>query len=329
MVDNMDTISTIVNRAILVDKNSLKKNVIIKVIKDIETSIEINFERLILASKIDNKNHNGFIIDRQIVKNIFNNITKEDIIYGKVIESKKDQTKMYGREYLDLGNVLIFNKGNFYVVLELILRNFLVGNTSIVISKAYMYGVNNLLISIIKEVLKVNDLSEDFVNLFITNDEDDVFKEYANVDLNIVVGSREEQNKVISNSKVPVIASGYLSYDLYIDDLVDEDFLKKIMKLGLDINVYIKEDLKTDFPDTIIVSNLEEAIATINYNGNHYSSTILTKDASQAALFIRKVKAKVVTVNTSPNIESVLDIKERDLALEKTIIYPSNTKESI
>lgn len=329
MVDNMDTISTIVNRAILVDKNGLKKNVIIKVIKDIETSIEINFERLILASKIDNKNHNGFIIDRQIVKNIFNNITKEDIIYGKVIESKKDQTKMYGREYLDLGNVLIFNKGNFYVVLELILRNFLVGNTSIVISKAYMYGVNNLLISIIKEVLKVNDLSEDFVNLFITNDEDDVFKEYANVDLNIVVGSREEQNKVISNSKVPVIASGYLSYDLYIDDLVDEDFLKKIMKLGLDINVYIKENLKIDFPDTIIVSNLEEAIATINYNGNHYSSTILTKDASQAALFIRKVKAKVVTVNTSPNIESVLDIQERDLALEKTIIYPSNTKESI
>lgn len=329
MVDNMDTISTIVNRAIIVDKSGLKKNVIIKVIKDIETSIEINFERLILASKIDNKNHNGFIIDRQIVKNIFNNITKEDIIYGKVIESKKDKTKMYGREYLDLGNVLIFNKGNFYVVLELILRNFLVGNTSIVISKAYMYGVNNLLISIIKEVLKVNDLSEDFVNLFITNDEDDVFKEYANVDLNIVVGSREEQNKVISNSKVPVIASGYLSYDLYIDDLVDEDFLKKIMKLGLDINVYIKEDLKIDFPDTIIVSNLEEAIATINYNGNHYSSTILTKDASQAALFIRKVKAKVVTVNTSPNIESVLDIKERDLALEKTIIYPSNTKESI
>lgn len=329
MVDNMDTISTIVNRAIIVDKSGLKKNVIIKVIKDIETSIEINFERLILASKIDNKNHNGFIIDRQIVKNIFNNITKEDIIYGKVIESKKDQTKMYGREYLDLGNVLIFNKGNFYVVLELILRNFLVGNTSIVISKAYMYGVNNLLISIIKEVLKVNDLSEDFVNLFITNDEDDVFKEYANVDLNIVVGSREEQNKVISNSKVPVIASGYLSYDLYIDDLVDEDFLKKIMKLGLDINVYIKENLKIDFPDTIIVSNLEEAIATINYNGNHYSSTILTKDASQAALFIRKVKAKVVTVNTSPNIESVLDIQERDLALEKTIIYPSNTKESI
>lgn len=329
MVDNMDTISMIINRAILVDKTNLQEKVIRKVIKDIENSLDINFERLALASKIDNKNHNGFIIDKQVIKNIFKNINQEHIIYGKVIESKKDNTKIYGLEYLDKGNVLIFNKGNFYVVLELILRNFLVGNTSIIISKAYMYGVNNLLISIIKEVLKVNDLSEDFVNLLYTSDEDDVFKEYANVDLNIVVGSREEQNKVISNSKVPVIASGYLSYDLYIDDLVDEDFLKKIMKLGLDINVYIKEDLKIDIPDAIIVSNLEEAIATINYNGHHYSSTILTKDASQAALFIRKVKAKVVTVNTSPNIESFLDIKERDLALEKTIIYPSNPKESI
>ena len=38
MVDNMDTISMIINRAILVDKTNLQEKVIRKVIKDIENS---------------------------------------------------------------------------------------------------------------------------------------------------------------------------------------------------------------------------------------------------------------------------------------------------
>ena len=118
MVDNKETISKVVNKAILVDKAGLDEKVIKKVIKDIETSIESNWERLVLASKIDSKNHNGFVVDKQVVKNIFTGVSKEEIYYGKVIESKKDGSKVYGREYLDRGNVFIFNKGHFYVVLE-------------------------------------------------------------------------------------------------------------------------------------------------------------------------------------------------------------------
>lgn len=322
MVDNKETISNIVNRAILVDKTVLGKSVIKKVIKDIETSIQINWERLVLASKIDNKNHNGFVVEKQVVKNIFTGISKEEIYYGKVIESKKDTNKVYGLEYLDCGNVFIFNKGNFYVVLELLLRNFIVGNTSIVISNGYMYGVNSLLIGIIKEVLKQNDLDEDFVNLFITEDIENVLDEYINVDLNIVIGSRDEQRRVIDGSKVAVLASGYLSYDLYIDDFVDKDFLVKIINTGLDINIYLNEKLKVRLPGALVVDGVKEAIATINYNGSRYTSTIFTKDTSKAASFINKVKSKVVTVNTSPAIQSVLDISEKDLVLEKTIIYP-------
>ena len=324
MVDNKETISKVVNKAILVDKAGLDEKVIKKVIKDIETSIESNWERLVLASKIDSKNHNGFVVDKQVVKNIFTGVSKEEIYYGKVIESKKDGSKVYGREYLDRGNVFIFNKGHFYVVLESLLRNFIVGNTAIVISSGYMYGANNLLIGIIKEVLKQNDLDENFVNLFITEDVEKVLEEeYANVDLNIVIGSCDEQRRVICGSKVPVLASGYLSYDLYIDDFVDKEFLVKIINMGLDINVYLNEKLKVMLPGAIVVAGLEEAIATINYNGSRYSSTIFTEDNLNAARFINKVKSKIVTVNTSPNIHSVFDIKESDLALEKTIIYPS------
>ena len=45
-----------------------------------------------------------------------------------------------------------------------------------------MYGSNNLLVTIIKEVLKSNDLSPDYLNLFVTDDSSKVLEEYANID---------------------------------------------------------------------------------------------------------------------------------------------------
>lgn len=55
-----------------------------------------------------------------------------------------------------------------------------------------------------------------------------------------------------------------------------------------------------------------------------YGSAIFTKDMNNASMFIKKVNSKVVTVNTSPTIERVLDIKQSDLYNEKTIVYPGD-----
>ena len=315
-----DKISNIINRVILIN-NNLKSQLILKVIKDIENSILINYERFILANKIDLKNSNGFSIDKNVITNIFKNIQKEKIIYGEIITSKDDKTKVYGKEYLNRGNVLIFNEGNFYCLLEIFLKDFLVGNTSIIVSNGYMNGTNNLLVTIIKEVLKSNGLSPDYLNLFITDDISKVLEEYANIDLNVVIGPRDYQRYIIERSKVPVLASGYLHYDIYIDELVNEEFIKKILGLGLSLTVYLKEDIDLDI-DAIKVSGLEEAIRMINYNGALYASSIFTSDNEKAAQFIREVKSKMVTVNTSPNIQRLMDIKVSDLSLEKTICYP-------
>ena len=313
-------ISNIVNRVILID-NNLKSQLILKVIKDIENSILINYERFILANKIDLKNYNGFPLDKNIITNIFKNIQKEKIIYGEIITSRRDKTKIYGREYLNRGNVLIFNEGNFYCLLEIFLKNFLVGNTSIIVSTGYMHGTNNLLVTIIKEVLKSNELSTDYLNLFTSDDPSKALEEYANIDLNVVIGPRDYQRSIIERSKVPVLASGYLNYDIYIDELVNEEFIKKIFSLGLNLTIYLKEGINLDI-DAIKVSGVEEAIKMINYNGALYASSIFTSDNKKSAQFIRNVKSKVVTVNTSPNIEGLMDIKVSDLSLEKTICYP-------
>ena len=299
-------ISNIINQVILIN-NNLNAKIILKVLKDIENSILINYEKFREANKIDLKNHNGFPLDKSIITNIFKNLQKENIIYGK--------------EYLNRGNVLIFNEGNFYCLLEIFLKNFLVGNTSIIVSNGYMYGSNNLLVTIIKEVLKSNDLSPDYLNLFVTDDSSKVLEEYANIDLNIVIGPRDYQRSIIEKSKVPVLTSGYLNYDIYIDEIINAEFIKKILSLGLNLTIYLKEDINMDI-DAIKVSGLEEAIKMINYNGSLYASSIFTSDSKKASQFIRNVKSKMINVNTSPNIEELIDIKVSDLSLEKTICYP-------
>ena len=56
-------------------------------------------------------------------------------------------------------------------------------------------------------------------------------------------------------------------------------------------------------------SDVDEAIAQINYNGSRYSSAIFTTSSENASKFIKEVKSKIVTVNTSPTIERIIEDK--------------------
>ena len=70
------------------------------------------------------------------------------------------------------------------------------------------------------------------------------------------------------------------------------------------------------------VDDIDEAISLINYNGTFYSSAIFTYNSLNVSKFMKMVKSKIITANTSPTIEKVLDIKQSDLVIEKTIVYP-------
>ena len=109
---------------------------------------------------------------------------------------------------------------------------------------------------------------------------------------------------------------------MYIEDNSYLEFLNKIIKYENNVQVYIKKDLKIDCVGAVIVDDIDEAISLINYNGTFYSSAIFTDNSLNASKFMKKVKSKIITVNTSPTIEKVLDIKQSDLVIEKTIVYP-------
>ncbi len=323
MRDN--NINKIISNALQVNKDILSEN-IKAIISQIQKALDNNKEVIEQANIIDKKNNNGFILDFNIIKNIFSNLEKENIFYGDVTLSQKDDEKriVYGTQVMDYGNVVVITDGNPYTMIEMVIRNIMAGNTTIFSNNGFMFGTNQLLIQIIQSVLEQFNISKFLVQLYVSENFDEVLSNFANIDLVVCIGNRSLQNMVLKKSKNRTIVSGYENFDLYIEDNSHLDFLNKILNTGLNIQLYINGDSKLDHSSAIMVSDIDEAIAQINYNGSRYSSAIFTASSENASKFIKEVKSKIVTVNTSPTIERIIDIEQKDLINEKTIIYPFN-----
>ena len=318
-----DSINTIISNALLVNKDTLNKNIKL-LVAQIKKAILSNKKAIIKANKIDEKNNNGFILDFNIINNIFSNLEKENLLYGDVTLSQKDSDKkiIYGTQIMDFGNVVVVTDGNPYITIEMVIRNIMAGNTTILSNSGFMFGTNQLLIEIIQSVLEQFNISKYLVQIYVSENFDEVLSNYANIDLVVCIGNHSLQNMILKKSKNKIIISGYENFDLYIEDTSNIDFINKIIDTGLNIQLYINSDIKLDYSNAIIVSDLDEAIAQINYNGSKYSSAIFTTSAENASKFVKEVKSKIITINTSPTIERIIDIKQSDLINEKTIIYP-------
>ena len=325
MQDN--NISKIIVNALQVNKDKLSNNIKL-VINQMLNSLQLNKEAIEQTNKIDKKNNNGFILNFDIINKIFSNLEKENLFYGDVIHSQKNEENgfIYGTQIMDEGVVVVINDGNPYVIIEMVIRNIMAGNTTILVNNGFMYGTNQLIVKIMQSVLEKFEISNYLIQLYLTDNYEDVLANYANIDLIVCIGNYELQKTILSKSKNRVITSGYDNYELYIEDISHIDFLNSIVNTGLNIQIYINNDTKIDSPNAILVSDVDEAIAQINYNGNKYSSAIFTSSVENASKFLKEVKSKIVTINTSPTIERIIDIKQSDLCNEKTMIYPLGFK---
>lgn len=322
-----DSIDKIISNALQVKKDTLSKN-IKSIIIQIKKALDSNKEAILQANKIDEKNNNGFILDFDIINNIFSNLEKENMVYGDVTLSQKDneQNIIYGTQIMDYGNVVVITDGNPYAIIEMVIKNIMAGNTTVFSNNGFMFGTNQLIVQIVQSVLEQFNISKYLIQIFVSENFDEVLSNYANIDLVICIGNHNLQNLILNKSKNRTLISGYENFDLYIEDTAHIEFLNKIMNIGLNIQLYINNDTKLDYSDAIIVNDIDEAIAQINYNGSKYSSAIFTTSTENASKFVKEVKSKIVTINTSPTIERIIDIKQKDLTNEKTIIYPFNFK---
>ena len=321
----MDNIREILGNAIMayshMDANIDGK----KIVSSIFELLEENKENIGKANKIDVKNGNGFKINFEMFQKIKSEIDNIEESYRKVISMNKNENNyIEGKQTDNLGNICLVYDGNTYCLLEIVLKAILTHNSIIVTSESdYMKATNELIVILIQRILEAYNIDKKLVQILYTSKIEELLSNNVSINKVIAIGNRKFQDKIRRESKVEVISKGYNYFDLYVEDLTNLTFIKKILKEEENIDIYVKSGLKVPFENFIEVEDIDEAIAQINFNTSGYSSSIFTDNNQNASKFLRETKTDNVSVNSSPLIENTIDIDINTLMLKKKMYYPN------
>lgn len=319
-----NTIDNVITNSQTISKKKVSKEEIKKIIEQFYNSILNNKDAIMLTNEIDIKNSNGFKLNFNIIDRIFKNIQKESIYCGETIYTERNDEKkfIYGKYLTSKGTILTINEGNTYIILEMILKNIIANNIHIINTPGYMYGTNNFLIVILQTILEKNGYSKYQTQIFNSETCEDLLKRYTSIDLVVCIGNHNLQMFVRNHCKNELILSGYENFDIYLETTKFMKLINKIINQNVPIQFYINKKINVEIENAIIVDDIEEAVAQMNFNGNGYSTAIFTEDNASACYFLENIKSKIQTINTSPTIERICDINQQSLMSEKTIIFP-------
>ena len=160
------------------------------VVKMFQDALLDNFDLIMEANKIDLANNNGFLVQKDEIIKIFNMDMSN--YFGKVVEENGNR-----KQIKDVGNILILFDGNPYVLIELIIKGILFNNSILFIYNGFMFGVNNLIVNFIKDILLKYGLSSNQVSIYLCEEEKSIQDYMSNFDLVIVKG----ENKSLSEDR--------------------------------------------------------------------------------------------------------------------------------
>ena len=296
-----------------------------KVAQNIFELLDENKESIEKANKIDVKSNNGFKINFDMFQKLNNEINSINDVYRKVISMNQNENNYLERKQTDnLGTICLVYDGNTYCLLELVLKAILTHNSIIITSESdYMKATNELIVILIQRILEAYNIDRNLVQMLYTSRIEELLLNSTSINKVFAIGNKSFQDRIRKASKVEVISKGYNYFDLYIEDLTNLTFIKKIVKEEENIDIYVKSGLKVPFDDYIEVEDIDEATAQINFNTSGYSSSIFTDNNQNASVFLREVKADNVSVNSSPLIESIVDVDINLLLSRKNMFYPN------
>ena len=262
-----------------------------KVVQNIFELLDENKESIEKANKIDVKNNNGFKLNFDMFQKINNEINAIEDVYRKVISMNKNENNyLEGKQTDNLGTICLVYDGNTYCLLELVLKAILTHNSIIATSESdYMKATNKLIVILIQRILEAYNIDKNLVQILYTSRIEELLSNSTSINKVFAIGNKGFQDKIRKASKVEVISKGYNYFDLYIEDLTNLTFIKKIVKEEENIDIYVKSGLKVPFEDYIEVEDIDEAIAQINFNTSGYSSSIFTDNNQNASVFLREV----------------------------------------
>lgn len=296
-----------------------------KVVQNIFELLDENKESIEKANKIDVKNNNGFKLNFDMFQKLNNEINAIEDVYRKVISMNQNENNyLEGKQTDNLGTICLVYDGNTYCLLELVLKAILTHNSIIITSESdYMKATNELIVILIQRILEAYNIDKNLVQILYTSRIEELLSNSTSINKVFAIGNKSFQDRIRKASKVEVISKGYNYFDLYIEDLTNLTFIKKIVKEEENIDIYVKSSLKVPFEDYIEVEDIDEAIAQINFNTSGYSSSIFTDNNQNASVFLREVKTDNVSVNSSPLIENIVDVDINLLISRKNMFYPN------
>lgn len=306
------------------DETCFKERINQKVIDDFYKIIKSNIEDINKIYKIEKENNNSFeSIEEVLEKTNINNKNKYEI--G---QRKREDGFLVAKYKESIGVIGVVYNGDPYITISLALNAILSKNAIIFCTNNKMYALTNLLTLYLQQALEQNGYNKELVQVINSIDYSEIYNHNNIIRKIIVIGDKNLQDKVISEAKVDVITSGYGNYDLYIEDILDINLIKKILDIkNANFNVYLHKNIakeiteKFDIEDYTEIENVEECIRDININSAGYGSSIFTTNGENANKFLKMVKSKNVFVNASPNLENMLDISENDMLYLKQIMY--------
>jgi len=314
------SVNTIINNAVIATREEFKDDK--KIIKGFIDAIRLNKELFLNSNMVDTKNNNGFKIDINVIDRILNKYENMNSVIGDNNVNELSDDLLKSKIYDKLGVVLVLFDGNFYTMLEMMLLGLYTHNAMIFDYDGYMWGSNTLLINIVEAFFKKQGMDEKLFQQSESLRVNEFFNNNKSIDKTVIIGNQEFVDKYIKECTTEVIVSRYNNYDLYIEDITHKDLIDKILGLGMNLNLYVRDDIEVDY-DATIVGDVDEAISYINSNGSKNASSIFSSDNDNINRFIKNVKSKRVYLNTNPSYEDDFDIKQIDLLREKVIVVPN------
>ncbi len=300
-----------------------------KVAQNIFELLDENRENIKKANRIDVKNDNGFNISFDIFQKLNNEINSIEDVYRKVIYINKNENNyLEGKQTDNLGTICLVYDGNTYCLLELVIKAILTHNSLIIVSESnYMKATNELIVLLIQRILEAYNIDKKLIQILYTSKIEELLSNNTSINKVFAIGNKSFQNRIKKVSKIEVICKGYNYFDIYIEDLTNLSFIKKIINENANIDIYVRHDLNVPFEEYIEVEDIDEAIGQINFNTSGYSSSIFTNNNQNASMFLREVKTDNVSVNSSPLINKIIDIDINLLLSRKNMLYPNPLNE--
>lgn len=206
--------------------------------------------------------------------------------YGRVSENMVP----YGIVGLQVDKRISLN--NYLEIIKVCLET----RNSLIIKPYTKSGTLEIIIKIINDVLKQ---TVDFNEIYLT----DVNLENIDVDLLVYVGNKSSFKAL--NFKKDKIFLGIGQYELYVDEVIDEEMIEFAKNNGIQV-FYSQENVFDE----------------INEKGANYCTAIMSGNKEKIRQFISSIKSSYLLVNMSPTLVDNANLYPEQLLKRKTtVIY--------